>query len=75
MKVKIDAQKKETQVILSPYQPNQPGYFVSIDGVNSSKSSIAYNSFVIDFNEAFDNGSRVSVRRNGFEFSKELKID
>ncbi|OXL27126.1 Ig-like domain-containing protein [Psychrobacter sp. DAB_AL32B] len=72
MNVKIDAQNDTTQVILSPYQPNQPGYFVSIDGVNSNSSSIAYNSFVVDFNQAFDEGSRINVRRNGFEFSKNI---
>lgn len=72
MNVKIDDQNDTTQVVLSPYQPNQPGYFVSIDGVNSNSSSIAYNSFIVDFNQAFDEGSRISVRRNGFEFSKTI---
>lgn len=72
MNIKIDDQLKTTRVILSPYQPNQPGYSVSIDGVNSNSSSIAYNSFITDFSQAFSEGSRVSVRRNGFDFSKTL---
>lgn len=75
MDVRIDDQKDTTKVILSPYQPNQPGYFVSIDGVNSNSSSIGYNSFIVGFSEAFASGSRISVSRNGFEFSKTIKFE
>jgi len=75
MDVRIDDQKDTTKVILSPYQPNQPGYFVSIDGVNSNSSSLGYNSFIVDFNKAFASGSRISVSRNGFEFSKTIKFE
>ncbi len=72
MNVNINDQNNTTKVILSPYQPNQSGYFVSINGVNSNRSSIAYNSFIVDFNQAFEEGSRISVRRNGFDFSKTI---
>ena len=61
-----------TTVILSPYQPNQPSYFVSINGVSSTSSSTAYNKFIVSFDQAFSEGSRVSVRRNGFELSKTI---
>ena len=61
-----------TTVILSPYQPNQPSYFVSINGVSSTSSSTAYNKFIVSFDQAFGEGSRASVRRNGFELSKTI---
>lgn len=72
MDIRIDDQKDTTRVILSPYQPNQPSYFVSIDGVSSNISSTSDNRFITDFNQAFAEGSRVSVRRDGFKFSKPI---
>lgn len=71
-----------TKVILSPYEkdPNNPNdnrynYSVSINGENPVTGKPGYNSFVFDFNKAFELGSSLSVVNNGFDFPVTLKVD
>ena len=70
MSINVDAEKDITKVILSPYQPN---YSVSINGEVPSNTSTGYNNFIVDFNEAFDLGSTISVNSNGLGFSKVIQ--
>ena len=63
----------KTTVTLSPYQPK---YSVSINGVRGTSSSDGTtNSFIVDFNEAFDLGSTINISNNGFSFSKTIKMN
>ncbi|MDE4455372.1 hypothetical protein [Psychrobacter sp. DAB_AL62B] len=62
-----------TKVTLSPYQPAQSNYFVSINGVSGSGAPGGFNTYMIDFNEAFALGSVVSVSNNGFSFNRVIK--
>lgn len=75
MSVSINANTPRTTVTLSPYQPNQAGYTVSIDGQGSSNQSGSNGLFIVDFNQAFDLGSTISVSSNGFGFTKTLKAE
>ena len=62
-----------TKVTLSPYSPN---YNVTINGQGSSNSpSMSFNEYIIDFDQAFNIGSTVTINNNGFKFSKVLKIE
>lgn len=73
MSVTINENTTKTRVSLSPYSPT---YSVSIDGEMSTNTSTAgFNSYIIDFNKAYELGATVSVSNNGFGFSKVLKID
>ena len=73
MSVTINENSSKTRVALSPYSPN---YSVSIDGeMSANASTTGFNSYIIDFNKAYELGSTVSVSNNGFGFSKVLKID
>ena len=75
MNVLINDQKDSTKVILSPYAPSQPNYIVAINGDSSGVSTTGYDSFIVNFDEAFDLGSQIKVSRNGVNFSKTLKIE
>ena len=75
MSVNINDQKNTTKVTLSPYKPGQTPYFVSINGVSSSTISTGYETYIVDFNQAFALGSTVTVTRNGFDFSQVLKVE
>ncbi|CAN6961412.1 Big-1 domain-containing protein [Psychrobacter okhotskensis] len=75
MNVLINEQEDSTKVVLSPYAPSQPNYVVAINGNSSGTSSIGYDSFIVNFDEAFDLGSRIKVSRNGVNFSKTLKVE
>lgn len=73
MSVIINDQKNTTKVTLSPYSPN---YNVTINGkTSSSTAAVGFNTYSIDFNEAFELGSTVSVSNNGFGFSRVLKVE
>ncbi len=72
LNVMINEQSNKTKVVLSPYSPN---YTVSINGEANGTPSMGYNSFVIDFNKAFELGSSLSVVNNGFGFTQSLKVD
>lgn len=75
MSVNINDQKNTTKVTLSPYKPGQTPYFVSINGVSSNTTSTGYETYIVDFNQAFVLGSTVTVTRNGFDFSQVLKAE
>ena len=75
MSVNINDQKNTTKVTLSPYKPGQTPYFVSINGVSSNTTSTGYETYIVDFNQAFALGSTVTVTRNGFDFSQVLKAE
>lgn len=75
MSVSINDQKNTTKVTLSPYKPGQTPYFVSINGVSSNTTSTGYETYIVDFNQAFALGSTVTVTRNGFDFSQVLKAE
>ncbi len=75
MSVNINDQKNTTKVTLSPYKPGQTPYFVSINGVSSSTTSTGYETYIVNFNQAFALGSTVTVTRNGFDFSQVLKVE
>lgn len=74
MNVIVDDQSNKTKVILSPYE-QQRDYFVSINGESPDDLSVGYNSFIVDFNKAFELGSTINVNSNGFEFYKTIRID
>ena len=64
LSVTINENESRTRVTLSPYSPN---YNVTINGQSSSNQPNAgFNTYIIDFNQAFELGSTVSVNRNGF---------
>ncbi|WP_299329042.1 Ig-like domain-containing protein [uncultured Psychrobacter sp.] len=72
LSVTINENESRTRVTLSPYSPN---YNVTINGQSSSNQPNAgFNTYIIDFNQAFELGSTVSVNRNGFGFSKVIKL-
>jgi len=72
LSVTINENESRTRVTLSPYSPN---YNVTINGQSSSNQPNAgFNTYIIDFNQAFELGSTVSVNRNGFGFSKAIKL-
>ncbi len=75
LSVIIDDQKATTKVILSPYKAGQVPYDVSINEAANGTSSTGFNSYIVDFNQAFALGSTITVTRNGFDFSKTLKVD
>ncbi len=72
MSVSVNDQEDTTTVSLSPYQP---GYAVSINGISSNAPSSSTQSFIVDFNQAFDIGSTVSVSNNGFSFNRVLRFE
>ncbi len=71
----VDDQKDTTKVILSPYSQQQIGYFASINGIGPNSVSTGFNSFILDFNQAFALGSTVSISSNGFGFTKTIKAE
>ena len=71
----VDDQKDTTKVILSPYSQQQMGYFASINGIGPNSVSTGFNSFILDFNQAFALGSTVSISSNGFGFTKTIKVE
>ena len=72
LSVTINENESRTRVTLSPYSPN---YNVTINGQSSSNQpNTGFNTYIIDFNQAFELGSTVSVNRNGFGFSKAIKL-
>lgn len=73
LNVTINENTPRTRVTLSPYSPN---YNVTIDGQGTGNApSAGFNTYVIDFNKAFELGSTVTVNNNGFGFSKVIKIE
>ncbi|KAF0568451.1 hypothetical protein FQV37_859 [Psychrobacter nivimaris] len=72
LSVNIDAEKDTTKVILSPYQPS---YAVSINGVSPNAQSQGYNSFIVDFNQAFELGATLGVVSNGAGFTRTIKVE
>lgn len=75
MSVIIDDQEDSTKVTLSPYKAGQVPYAVSINGNFNNTSTTGFNSYIVDFNQAFALGSTVTVTRNGFDFSRTLKVE
>ncbi|MGP5550736.1 hypothetical protein ACTXNE_08610 [Psychrobacter namhaensis] len=75
MNVFINEQKDTTKVILSPYAPSQSNYTVAINGESSGSVTTGYDSFIVDFNEAFALGSKIKISRSGVNFSKTLKVE
>lgn len=72
LSVTINENESRTRVTLSPYSPN---YNVTINGQSSSNQPNAgFNTYIIDFNQAFELGATVSVNRNGFGFSRVIKL-
>ena len=72
LSVNIDAEKDTTKVILSPYQQS---YAVSINGVSPNAQSQGYNSFIVDFNQAFELGATLGVVSNGAGFTRTIKVE
>ena len=72
LSVNIDAEKDTTKVILSPYQQS---YAVSINGVSPNAQSQGYNSYILDFNQAFELGATLGVVSNGAGFTRTIKVE
>jgi hypothetical protein len=72
LSVNIDAEKDTTKVILSPYQPS---YAVSINGVGPNTQSQGYNSYIVDFNQAFELGATLGIVSNGVGFTRTIKVE
>ncbi|MDE0491228.1 hypothetical protein NK638_06720 [Psychrobacter sp. A3] len=73
MSVTINENTTNTRVTLSPYSPN---YNVTIDGQGTANTpSTGFNTYIIDFNKAFELGSTINVSNNGFGFSRVLKVN
>ncbi|WP_299187212.1 Ig-like domain-containing protein [uncultured Psychrobacter sp.] len=73
LSVTINENIPRTRVTLSPYSPN---YNVTINGEQSgNQPNAGFNTYIIDFNKAFELGSTVTVNNNGFGFSKVIKIE
>ncbi|MGA6101919.1 hypothetical protein ACPESL_07010 [Psychrobacter pocilloporae] len=72
LSVNIDAEKDTTKVILSPYQPS---YAVSINGVGPNTQSQGYNSYIVDFNQAFELGATLGIVSNGAGFTRTIKVE
>ncbi|MGP9637869.1 hypothetical protein, partial [Psychrobacter sp. AOP3-A1-26] len=82
--VNIDIQEKDnlkrpkipasTTVTLTPYSPN---YSILWNGETTfNKHQQGYNSYIMNFNEAYSRGDTVTVTNNGFRmFSKVLKVE
>ncbi|MGM8937847.1 beta strand repeat-containing protein [Psychrobacter glaciei] len=72
LSVNINAEKDTTKVILSPYQPS---YAVSINGIGPDAQSQGYNSYIVDFNQAFELGATLGIVSNGAGFTKTIKVE
>ena len=72
LSININAEKNTSKVVLSPYQTS---YSVSINGVSPTTTAQGYNSFIVDFNQAFDLGSTIGVNSNGSGFSRNITIE
>lgn len=73
MNVIINENTSNTRVTLSPYSP---GYNVTIEGQGTANTpSTGFNTYIIDFNKAFELGSTINVSNNGFGFSRVLKVN
>ncbi len=72
LSVNINAEKNTSKIVLSPYQTS---YSVSINGVIPTTAAQGYNSFIVDFNQAFDLGSTIGVNSNGSGFSRNITIE
>ena len=73
LSVTINENTPRTRVTLSPYSPN---YNVTIDGQGAANTpSTGFNTYIIDFNKAFELGSTINVSNNGFGFSKVIKVE
>ena len=72
LSVNINAEKNTSKIVLSPYQTS---YSVSINGVSPTTTAQGYNSFIVDFNQAFDLGSTIGVNSNGSGFSRNITIE
>jgi len=72
LSVNINAEKNISKIVLSPYQAS---YSVSINGVSPTTTAQGYNSFIVDFNQAFDLGSTIGVNSNGSGFSRNITIE
>ncbi|MDX2374079.1 hypothetical protein NJD71_08050 [Psychrobacter sp. PP-21] len=72
LSVNIDAEKDTTKVILSPYEPS---YAVSINGFAPDMQSQGYNSYIVDFNRAFELGATLGVVSNGAGFTRTIKVE
>ncbi len=71
--VNVNENTPRTRVTLSPYSPN---YSVAIEGESSFNApTVGFNTYMIDFNKAFELGSTISVSNNGFGFSKTIKVE
>lgn len=72
LSVNINAEKNISKIVLSPYQAS---YSVSINGVSPTTTAQGYNSFIVDFNQAFELGSTIGVNSNGSGFSRNITIE
>lgn len=72
LSVNINAEKNTSKIVLSPYQTS---YSVSINGVIPTTTAQGYNSFIVDFNQAFELGSTIGVNSNGSGFSRNITIE
>ncbi|WP_252962842.1 hypothetical protein [Psychrobacter sp. PSP] len=78
MSVSVDANstnaypRGNTTVRLSPYQPS---YAVSINGVGPNTQSQGYNSYIVDFNQAFELGATLGIVSNGAGFTRTIKVE
>lgn len=72
LSVNINAEKDTTKVILSPYQPS---YAVSINGIGPDAQSQGYNSYIVDFNQAFELGATLGIVSNGAGFTRTIKVE
>ncbi|WP_201600430.1 beta strand repeat-containing protein [Psychrobacter immobilis] len=72
LSVNINAEKNTSKIVLSPYQAS---YSVSINGVSPTTTAQGYNSFIVDFNQAFELGSTIGVNSNGSGFSRNITIE
>ncbi|MGP4952225.1 hypothetical protein ACTXGO_08585 [Psychrobacter sp. T6-1] len=72
LSVSINENKNSTSVFITPYQ----NYSVSINTQTGSSSSTSDDGFYfVNFNQAFDLGSTISVTSNGVGFTKTLNIE
>ena len=67
----IDKPTDKTKVTLSPVQ----NYAVSINGEPADSAQQGYNSFILNFDKAYELGSTLEVNVNGTTFSKSLTLD
>lgn len=73
MSVYINKNTSKTTVTLSPYSPN---YSILMNGkITFNKHQQGFNSYIMEYNKAYDLGDIVTVINNGFDFSRVLKVE